>query len=153
MDPGVTAHLLNRPCDHGAPDSSEAWPSRSPRAATVRATLLLAFTLVVPIIIAANPMDSLSLAGWYDEADADQLITNTMSPGTLLALLTLPSLLLFAAVVTWSVLRHGRNGYNRMVARGPPSWPSRQRALTPPAPPILVHRPSESSIIMLADVP
>jgi hypothetical protein len=93
--------------------------------------LLLALTLVVPIIIAANPIDSQWLTGWYDESDADQLIINAMSAGSLLSPLTLSSLLLSGAVMTWSVSRRGRYTYSSVVARGPPSAPSPKRALAP----------------------
>jgi hypothetical protein len=42
--------------------------------------LLVALALGVPVIVAANPVDSTWLPGLYDDADTDQLVTQTMSP-------------------------------------------------------------------------
>jgi hypothetical protein len=88
----------------------------------VRGLLLLALILAVPVIGAANPSDLLWCAGWYDDADPDELVVKNMSPdGGLGATALTPTYLdrddaLVASTVAWP--RSPVHG--SVSARGPP---------------------------------
>src|SRR5215475_6085584 len=85
--------------------------------------VLLAFVLGMPIIVAANPIDSLWLTGWYDEADGDLLVANTISPEKMIGtkVLTLGCILSDAAVVARSAQWCSREISDGAIARGPPT--------------------------------
>jgi hypothetical protein len=80
-----------------------------------------ALVLAVPIG-AANAIDSLWLAGWYDEADGDQLVANSISPEGMIggADLTPACLLSRAEVVARRASRRSPDVSDSAIARGPP---------------------------------
>ena len=98
-------------------------PSRGSRAGAAGAIPFLVLLLAVPVIGAANPIDLLWSDAWYDDADADQLLTKTMSPEGLvgLAVLTLGCLLSRAAVAARTASWHQPEIPDSTGARGPPN--------------------------------
>src|SRR5262245_56748591 len=63
--------------------------SRCPRSVVARTILFLALILAVPLIVAANPVDASGQQGWYDDEDADRLVTQSMSPESMMGIATL----------------------------------------------------------------
>src|SRR5262249_46868883 len=64
-------------------------PSRRFQSRTARVVLFLTLVLAVPVILFANPIDPTWKPGWYDDADADQLVLQTLSPESMVGLAVL----------------------------------------------------------------
>jgi len=100
-------------------------PDARPLAITSRrpaAFMLLAPMLMVPIIAAVNPIDPAWQPGWHDEADADWLLTRTMSPESMLTPVVagLECLWARACPLVGIEQEHGRTSSRAAVPRGPP---------------------------------
>jgi hypothetical protein len=76
----------------------------------------VALALAVPLIVAANPVDPTWLPGFYDDADTDQLVTQTMSPEAWIGLTVLVIVCFLSSSTIAGLTTHGR----RRVVRG---WP------------------------------
>jgi hypothetical protein len=61
-------------------------PVEHSRPIAVRVILFMILVLAVPIHVAANPIDPTWQPGLYDDADADQLVTRTLSPEGIIGL-------------------------------------------------------------------
>jgi hypothetical protein len=105
---------------------------RYPRYAA-RAILLLALVLAIPIIAAANPIDPTWQSGWYDDGDTDQLVTQTMSPESMIGLVVMAFVCFsVSARLLSEAIRHSDVCLSREpVPRGPPQRLSRMN-LSPP---------------------
>ena len=104
---------LARPCRR---------PAEHSRPITVRAILFLILVLVVPIHVTANPIDPTWQPGLYDDADTDQLVTQTLSPDAMigLAVLVLACLVSRACPVDKIVNDHDIRSRQEPVPRAPP---------------------------------
>jgi hypothetical protein len=125
--------------------SGLAWSCRRPaehsRPIAVRAILFLILVLVVPIHVAANPIDSARQPGLYDDADTDQLVTQTLSPDAMigLAVLVLVCLVSRTSPVDEAESEHDVRSRREPVPRAPPgpiagieSWSSKAYSVTSP---------------------
>ncbi len=119
------------PCARGrrfvfpGPRRSARCPRRSfprHRPGAVRAIVFLALILAIPVIVAANPVDPDWLSGWYDEADTDQLVTQTMSPESLIgvAVLLLVCFSAGARLMNGVAREYKVSASREPVSRGPP---------------------------------
>jgi hypothetical protein len=97
--------------------------SRLPGRPSRGALVLVMLTLAVPVIVAANPADPTWCAGLYDEADTDQLMTQTMSPDGCIGptVLIIACLLATTAVVSRRRPRRAAWGESHIQARAPPA--------------------------------
>lgn len=84
--------------------------------------LSLMLYLIIPIIAAANPIDPIWVSGCWDEADADQVLSQTMSPEGLVGSATPGGVdhLGHTPIVERSMSRHTREMHHFVDARGPP---------------------------------
>jgi hypothetical protein len=83
---------------------------------------LVALTLAVPGIVAANPVDQIWIPGLYDDADPDQLVSQALSPESWLGAAIPVILCILATVALAWPKRPGwwRADRNEQVARAPP---------------------------------
>jgi hypothetical protein len=88
----------------------------------LRPLFLLGLILVLPIIVAMNPIDSCWQLGLYDEADTDQLVTQTSSPEGMIGLAVLVLVRLIARVRRVIDIKgeHDMQSSREPVPRGPP---------------------------------
>ena len=106
--------------------------------------MCLLLILAIPVIVTANPLDPNWQPGWYDDGDTDQLVTQTMSPESMVGL----AVLLFSSFCVFPLSMRGRELQPIDVEglepppRGPPAddeddsarfatveWPLRTHAL------------------------
>src|SRR5262245_35647199 len=87
-----------------------------------RTTLLLALVLMIPVLVAVNPVDPVWQAGWYDGGDTDQLVTQTMSPESMIGLAVLALACFSTSAGLLSVVGHRPDvcSSREPVPRGPP---------------------------------
>ena len=85
--------------------------------------VLVAFVLAIPVIVAANPVDRTWLPGFYDDADTDQLVTQTMSPEALIGLTALVIVRFFSSgtIAGLNTPWHRTAARGGLGARAPPS--------------------------------
>jgi hypothetical protein len=86
------------------------------------ASLCALLVLAIPVIMAANPIDPGWQAGWYDDGDTDQLVTQTLSPESMigLAVLSFISLSVYLLLITGREPRQIDGQGIDPVPRGPP---------------------------------
>jgi len=89
---------------------------------TCGARLLVILVLAIPVMVAANPIDPTWLAGFYDDADPDQLVSQALSPESWLSAALPVILCLLTTIAPVWLSRRGRRGADRseQVARAPP---------------------------------
>ena len=92
------------------------------RAGANRPILLIVLILIVPLMGIANPIDPPWSGGWYDNADADQLMSKTMSPEGMagLAIVAFAYMRSRAVESARSASRRRLELCDRTGARGPP---------------------------------
>jgi hypothetical protein len=91
IDPGVAGFL---------PDRFRALPTRTQRRCA-GALMLAVLVLTIPILVAANPVDLTWQHGWHDDADTDDLVTQTLSPDSLIVLAVLVLVVQFSVRVSF----------------------------------------------------
>jgi hypothetical protein len=92
------------------------------RAGANRPSLLIVLILIVPLMGIANAIDPPWSGGWYDDADADQLMSKTMSPEGMagLAIVAFAYMCSRAVESARSASRRRLELCDRTGARGPP---------------------------------
>jgi hypothetical protein len=78
----------------------------------MRAIFFLTLVLMIPVFVAVNPVDPAWQPGWCDDGDTDQLVTQTMSPESMigLAVLALACFSPSAGLLAMSVADRGLGG-------------------------------------------